>query len=340
MNKSRKSNSENSSRLKFIIPVLIVVALVIGGGIYWYVDYLKYISTDDAHVDGHGISLSAKILGRISAISVEEGDTVVAGQLLITLDSSDMNAQRNQLLAVKNQAVSQHNQAQAKYTFDRESIAVLRISKERAEMDLNRAQKQFEGKVISAEQFEHSQKTFESAKAQYDASTAQLELSRAQIATAVAGVKSAEAQIGVVETQLGNTRIYAPAAGTVAKKWLLSGDVAQPGQTILSLNQDDKSWIAVYIEETNLADLFLGQKAKFTVDAYPGVTFTGHLSFIGSTTASRFSLIPPSNASGNFTKITQRVPLKIAIDGTENGPAPDGFRLLPGMSAEVKIVKK
>jgi membrane fusion protein (multidrug efflux system) len=96
----------------------------------------------------------------------------------------------------------------------------------------------------------------------------------------------------------------------------------------------------VYIEETNLGNLFLGQKAKFTVDAYPGVTFTGHLSFIGSTTASRFSLIPASNASGNFTKITQRIPLKITIDSTENGSVPDGYRLLPGMSAEVKIVKK
>lgn len=340
MNRVRKKRSEGASRLKFIIPVTIIIALVIAGGVYWYINYLKYIGTDDAHVDGNAVSLSTKMLGRISEIFVEEGDTVKSGQLLIRLDSSDLNAQRNQLLAVKNQALSQRDQAQAKFRFDRESIAVLRISKERAEADYARASKQFEGKVITAEQYEHIQKTFEAAKAQYEASNAQLDLSKSQIATATAGIKSAEAQIAVVETSLGNTRIYAPSNATIAKKWLLKGDVAQPGQTILSLILDDKTWIAVYIEETNLGELFLGQKAKFTVDAYPGVTFTGHLSFIGSSTAGQFSLIPPSNASGNFTKITQRIPLKISIDGTENGNSPNGYRMLPGMSAEVKIIKK
>lgn len=336
---NRKKSSEGAARLKFLIPVMIIVALVIGGGIYWYVNYLKYISTDDAHVDGHAVSLGARILGRIGEVTVEEGDTVEAGQLLIRLDSTDLNAQRNQLIAAKNQALSQRDQAEAKYRFDKESIAVLRISLERAEADYSRASRQFEGKVITAEQFEHIQKSYETAKAQVQASDAQLALSKAQISTAVAGIKSADAQIAVVETQLGNTRIYAPAKATVAKKWLLKGDVAQPGQTILSLSLDDKTWIAVYIEETNLGELSMGQKARFSVDAYPGVTFTGHISFIGSSTAGQFSLIPASNASGNFTKITQRIPLKITIDGTETGEAPGAYRLLPGMSAEVKIIK-
>jgi membrane fusion protein (multidrug efflux system) len=248
-------------------------------------------------------------------------------------------AQKNQLAAVRNQAVSQKDQAEAKYRVDKESITLLKINLERTLGDFERAKKQFEGNVITAEQYEHIQKAYESARAQYDASSVQLDLSRSQINTALAGIKSSEAQIGVVESQLRNTRIVAPAKAVAAKKWLESGDVTQPGQTIVSLTLDDKCWIAVYLEETDLGAIYTDQKARFTIDAYPGKTFTGHVSYIGSTTASQFSLIPANNASGNFTKVTQRIPLKISIDGVDDGSPLEDYRMLPGMSAVVKIIR-
>jgi membrane fusion protein (multidrug efflux system) len=339
--KNEKGKSIDSKRRRrLFIPIILIVLIVSAGGIYYYIDYSKYISTDDAHIDGDFVSVSAKILGRLSEVYVEEGDTVKPGQLLVQLDSTDLVAQKKQLMAVKNQSVTLKEQAVAKYNYDQQSIAVLRINMERTQNDYERGKKQFEGNVISAEQIEHLQKTFETAKAQYDASQAQLTLSKTQINSTISGIKSAEAQIGVIKSQLSNTLLYAPGEAIVARKWLLNGDIAQPGQSILSLTNMKPCWVAVYIEETELANIYTGQKARFTIDSYPGVTFVGHVTYIGSSTAAQFSLIPPNNASGNFTKITQRIPLKISIDKAENGLPVKKYRILPGMSAEVKIHKK
>jgi membrane fusion protein (multidrug efflux system) len=340
MKNERIRTSGSSSRRKLLIPAIGVILLVFGGGLYWYINYSRYISTDDAHIEGNMVSLSSKMLGRISRIYVDEGDTVYGGQLLVQLDTSDIIAQQNQLKAVRFQTITQKEQAEAKYHLDQESIVLLRINMEKTQGDYERAKKQFEGNVISAEQFEHTQKANEAAIAQYDASKAQLDLSRSQIGSALAGIKSAEAQIGVVVSQLNNTRLLAPGKAVVARRWLLNGDVTQPGQSVLSLTLNDHPWVAVFLEETSLAYLYNGQRAKFALDAYPGITFFGHVFYIGSSTAGQFSLIPPSNASGNFTKITQRILVKISIDKADDGSLLEKFRLLPGMSAVVKIMKK
>jgi membrane fusion protein, multidrug efflux system len=337
--KTEKTRQTGNGRSKFLIPVIAAVILVVGGGLYWYIDYKKYISSDDAHIDGNTVSLSSKMLGRISEIMVEEGDTVEAGQLLVQMDTMDLIAEKNQLLAARNQASSQKDLAEAKLRFDEEGVALLRINMERAQGDFERAKKQFDGNVITTEAYEHAQKTFEAEKAKYEASSAQLNLSRSQINAAEAGIKSAEAQIGVKVTQINHTKIYAPTRAVVSRKWLLKGDIAQPAQTILSLTLDEQCWVAIYIEETNLSLLHIGQAGKFTVDSYPGVTFLGHISYIGASTAAQFSLIPPNNASGNFTKVTQRILIKMNIDKTEDGSPLNKFMLLPGMSAVVKIIK-
>jgi membrane fusion protein (multidrug efflux system) len=134
--------------------------------------------------------------------------------------------------------------------------------------------------------------------------------------------------------------LYAPADGVIAKRWLLPGDIVTAGQSVYTVNNDSKFWVTVYLEETKVGNLRIGEKAKFTLDTYPGIVFTGEVFLLGSTTASQFSLIPPSNASGNFTKVTQRIPLKISIDGVETGQDVHLYRLMTGMSAVVKIVRQ
>ena len=182
-------------------------------------------------------------------------------------------------------------------------------------------------------------KTLETAQAQLEAAQAQLTVSKSMINTAQTAVEGSKTQINVINTQLNNTRLYAPVDGVVAKRWLLPGDISQPGQSIYTINNNSKFWVVVYLEETKVEKLKIGQKAKFSLDMYPDVVFTGTIFTLGSTTASQFSLIPPSNASGNFTKVTQRVPLKISIDATENGTKLTDYKLLTGMSAVVKIIK-
>lgn len=339
MENNLKPVKESNNVIKRYIPLFAVVIIVFVIGFIWYKDYTKYIYSDDAHIDADNVAISSKILGRISHIFADEGDSVKKGMLIAELDSADLLAQKRQAIAAKDQALASQIQAEAKYKYDQDGIKVVEVNYEKAQEDFLRAKNQFAGDVIPKEQFDHAQKTFESANAQLNAAKTQLEVSKAQIETAFATVENAKAQIGVLSTQLNNTRLYAPFGGIVAKRWLLPGDVVQPGQPIFTLTNNNKLWVAVYLEETKLSNVHLSQKAIYTIDAFSGVKFTGKVFSIGSNTASEFSLIPPNNASGNFTKITQRVPLKISIDGTEKNGNISDFKILDGMSVVVRIVK-
>ena len=136
-------------------------------------------------------------------------------------------------------------------------------------------------------------------------------------------------------------RIVSPVDGVIAKQWVVPGDLLEPGENIFTLNQGKDLWVTVYLQETKFSEIRLGQEALFTIDAYPDLTFYGKIFYIGSNTASEFSLIPPSNASGNYTKVAQRIPLKISIDRVEgDAKKKAGMRLLSGMSANVKIIKE
>ena len=326
--------------LKFYIPLIIVILAVLVGIYYWYRQYTKYITTDDAYVDSDKVSVSPKIMGRIIKLYADEGDSVKNGMLLAELDSADLLAQKKQVMASREQAIANKAQSKAKYNFDQESIKVLQVSLEKAKEDYDRAKSQFSGDVITKETFDHMKKAFETAEAQFDASKSQLEVSKAQITSAVASVESSQAQIGVIETQLKNTKIYSTMDGIIAKRWLLPGDIAQPGQSILTITNTHKLWVLIYLEETKLSGLHAGQDVVFTIDAFKPTKFLGKIFQIGSNTASQFSLIPPNNASGNFTKVTQRVPIKVSIDGTEDKAKLSGFKILAGMSAYVKIVRE
>jgi membrane fusion protein (multidrug efflux system) len=160
------------------------------------------------------------------------------------------------------------------------------------------------------------------------------------ISTASAAVESANAQVKVLDTQLKNTKLYAPADGILAKRWLLPGDVVQPGQSVLTLTISKNLWVVAFLEETKIADVSPGQNVRFTIDAFSGVKFSGKVFLMGSTTASVFSLIPASNASGNFTKVTQRIPVRISIESADNKQDITSFNILSGMSAVVKIIRK
>lgn len=330
---------EKEKGKKMFIPLVAIVLVVLIAGIYWYRDYSKYITTDDAHVDSDNVAVSSKILGRISSIKANEGDTVKQGELLAELDSADLLAQKNQTLAGRDQAIANVQQAEAKLKFDQENIKVLEIACSKATEDYERAKSQIAGDVISKEQFDHIKKNYESAQAQLEAAKTQLNVSKAQINSAVSAVESAKAQIGVISTQLNNTKLYAPINGLVARRWLLTGDITQPGQSIYTITSDKKLWVVVFLEETYVANLHVGQKAIFYIDAFSGVKFTGKIISLGSNTAGQFSLIPANNASGNFTKVTQRVSLKISIDGTTEGNDLSKYHILSGMSVEVKIIK-
>ena len=318
-NKGQKNDDADQSideiplfKKKRVIIPLIILLLAAAGAVYWYIGTLGYDSTDDAYVDANKMSISSKILGRIMVLTADEGDTVKQGRLLVKLDTADIQAQI----------------IQAKTSIDlaKESIDLDKVNIEKAQEDFIRAEEQYKDNVIPKEQFDHSQKALESVKAQYN-------ISQAKIA-------AAEAQLNVLTTQMENTSIYSPMNGVIAKRWELRGDIAQPGQPIYTIYDIKNIWVTAEFEETKLGSLHVGDKVDISIDTYPDQLFEGEIFQIGTNTAAEFSLIPPSNASGNFTKVTQRVPVKITIYPVKSNNSIDPVKSvasLPGMSAEVKV---
>jgi len=293
---------------RVIIPVTVIILAALFGAWYWYVNLREFISTDDAYVDQDRVSISSKILGRVSSLTVDEGDTVRQGEILVHLDDTDVLAQKEQ--------------AVASLRFSEASVGLAKVNLTRAQDDFTRAENQFKNSVITKEQYDHAGSTLEAARAEYS-----IALSR---------IGTAKAQVGVVQAQLENCTIASPVDGKVAKRWVLRGDVVQPGQPIFSVYDRKDTWVTANLEETNLQAVRLNQPVTIAVDGYSGRTYSGKVFEIGSSTAAQFSLIPPNNASGNFTKITQRVPIKISIT-EERAAGEQPVELLPGMSVEVRI---
>jgi membrane fusion protein (multidrug efflux system) len=291
---------------KVLIPLFIFIIIGMAAW-YWYLGNKGFVSTDDAFVDANKATISSKMLGRLISLKFEEGDTIKTGQVLAELDASDLKAQEKQFIAVTINA--------------KESITLAKVNLDRAKEDFARAQSQFGNNIITKEQYDHSAKALDAAQAEYN------------IALTRPGMSKAQAD--VIVAQLKNSTIYSPVDGIIARKWVLEGDIVQPGQPIFTIFDMKNIWITAQFEETRLALIAPGNRVEISVDAYPDKKYSGKVIQIGSNTASQFSLIPPNNASGNFTKVTQRVPVKISIDkGNSN------LTLLPGMSVEVRVKEK
>lgn len=302
-------DTPNHRRKRFFIPVLLLLVIAIVVVFYWYEFLRGYVATDDAVIDSDAVTISSKILGRLTTLRADEGDSVTAGDLLVQMDDSDLKAQEAQ--------------AQAALDYVQQNVQVAKIALDQARDDFYRDSVQFENNVITRQQFDHAGKA--------------LEMARAQQAVAFSHVKASQAQLAVIQTQLKNTRIIASTSGVVARKWVVPGDIVQPGQPIFTLFDLNDVWITANFEETKLASIHPGDSVEISVDAFPGRNLMGTVELIGAAAGSQFSLIPPNNASGNFTKVTQRVPVKIVFTNLDNSDPGKRPVLLPGMSVGVKI---
>lgn len=281
---------------------LCVVALVI-----WLHFFRPYVRTNDALIDGYKVSVSSDISARIIKLYVDEGDVVKTGDLIADMDDTI--------------AQSQKVEAQAKIESLKASVLVGEFSFEKIGNDFERAVQGFEEGVTTAQQLDHAEKNFAIAKAK-------LEMTRADLEHAIS-------QLGVIETILTHTKVWAHIDGKIVKRWVYEGDVMQAGQTMFSLYDLKDVWVIANLEETKMENVKIGNPVEITVDTYPGKTFHGKIFVIKEAAASEFSLIPQDNATGNYTKVAQRIPLKISIEELQEKNS--SLYLFPGMSAEVKI---
>lgn len=280
-----------------IILVIVALGAVIGGSL-WAVNTIGYVGTDNAAIDGNQVKLSSRMLGRISAILATEGQQVKQGDVLVTLDATDLRAQEAQ--------------AQAALAFARQNLVLSKINLDKTRDDSVRIQGLYKNGATTRENYDHSISALDAAEAQYT-------LAQTQVDTALA-------QIGVIKAQLLNTSLITPISGTVDKISMVIGDVVQPGQAILSVNNLDDMWVTANLEETKINKIAVGSAVTMTVDAIGGRVFHGTVELI------RAGIVAPAFQIGDFTKTTQRIPIKIRFTEPITG-----ITLLPGMSVVVKI---
>jgi membrane fusion protein (multidrug efflux system) len=313
-------------RTVFLVMGIILLALV-GFGVRRWIFGLSHVSTDNAQVDGHIIPILPKVGGFVTEVRVDENNRVKQGDTLVVLDDRDYRvrlAQADADLGVALAAVSNKTrvgQAEAQ-------VAQAQANAEKAHADLERIKPLAEQEIVSKQQLDAAETAARGADAALAAAQAALVGADARVAAA----RAARDQAAL---NLSYTHITAPKSGVVSKKSVEVGQLVQAGQPLMSVVPLEDVWLTANLKETEVADVKPGEPAEFTVDAYPGLRFRGHVESLSPATGARFSLLPPDNATGNFTKVVQRLPVRVRPDKVD--PA---HPLRPGMSVVVTIKTK
>ncbi|HWR05314.1 MAG TPA: HlyD family secretion protein [Sporomusa sp.] len=326
---------------KIMVTVAITGFALLGSGIWWWMYYANIVSTDDARVKGTIVTVSSRVAARVAELLVDEGDAVQAGQVIARLDSRDLKAQVAQAKAIL--AAAEAKLAGVKAGSRPQQVVQAAALADSAQASLDNAGKVYERTkslyaqgAVAAQQLDAAQAALAVALAQCAAAKQSVSLaaegSRSEdIEAATAQMEQAAAILESAQLQLDYTAIIAPIAGVVALKSVNVGESVSVGQPIFNIVDNNNVWIAANIEETAVGKVRVGQKTTFSVDAFPGKTFTGKVREVGAATRSQFSLLPNENTAGSYTKLTQKLPVKIAVANTGNE------ELKPGMSAIIRI---
>jgi membrane fusion protein, multidrug efflux system len=305
-------------------------------GYRWWVASCTWVTTDNAYVAAHAHTVSPRVAGTVQEVVVDENQTVQEGNLLARLDPRDFEIRRAQALAQLAQAQAQRQQAEAKIAEARAQATREQARAGKARQDLQRAEALFSGGAGAISRQEYDQ-----AKAEAEATAAALEAAQAAIGSAQAIASAADAARQVAQSnldeaqqQLSYTTMLAPASGRIGKKNLEAGNRVQPGQAVLALVEPEV-WITANFKETQLVHMKPGQQVEIRLDGFPGRRFRGRVESLSPASGAQFALLPPDNATGNFTRIVQRVPVKIVFDA--NGLGDCQGRIVPGMSAVVEV---
>jgi membrane fusion protein, multidrug efflux system len=333
-------NSLLVPRVLLVVAIIVAAAAALPG--YRYYRYLEsHVSTDDAYADGTVALVSSRVAGTVTNVYVEDNWTAKEGQLLLTLDPRDFEVRVDQAQAQLERARQSVDELYAGVAAARSGVALVASQLKQAQIDFARAKSLKEQGVVSIEQYDQANTGLRIAMA--DEALAEHQLTQAEAALGTQNddhsrydrpiVKQAEAALEAARLDLDYTRLTAPFAGVVTHKTAHVGNRVQVGEPLLAIVPLSKLYVTANFKETQLTDVRVGQKAEIGADIYPGYTYNGHVDSISMGTGAAFSLLPPENATGNWVKVVQRVPVKIVIDG--NVPEDKPLRL--GLSVEVAI---
>tara|TARA_R110002126_G_scaffold9257_14_gene42233 strand:+ start:4223 stop:5317 length:1095 start_codon:yes stop_codon:yes gene_type:complete len=330
-----------------LVPSIILVLVV--AGVYWWSQVRFIESTDNAYVEADISNISVKVPGYIVQSTVVDNQHVSKGELLAQLEDSQFVAKLAQSKALLASSQANLQTLAAKVDLQQALInqakaAVVASQSEQliAQQQLKRSQKLKVSNYSSQNDVDQLQAGFDSASAHVDEAQAALvakqrELSvfNAQLLQVQADVKQAEASVELANIQLADTRVTAPFSGIIGKRGAMVGQYVQPGQALFSLVPDTQVWVTANFKETQIEHMQAGQSVNVSLDAYPDQVFSGFIDSLAPASGSKFSLLPAENATGNFTKIVQRIPVRIRL---ERKPSSSVIgRILPGLSAVVEV---
>jgi membrane fusion protein (multidrug efflux system) len=325
---------------------LIVVGAMIVGAVAYYLYSRHYQNTDDAFIDGHQSQVSAQVEAKVIRLAVQDNQLVRAGDPILQLDPRDYQVKLDQARAQQAQAAAQLQQAQAGLLQQQANVdqaaANVRVSEadlSQQQTDLNRY-RAIDPKAITRQQLDTSSAQTRSAQARLDANRqaveaarANIESQKAQIAAAQANLKAADATVENALLQLGYTTVLAPDSGRITRRTVELGNYVKAGQSLLAI-VPEQFWVTANFKETQLDGMKQGQPVDVAVDACPGRTFPAHVDSFQTGTGAVFSSLPAENATGNYVKVVQRVPVKIVFDQQPNDAA---CHLSLGMSVSPRV---
>ncbi len=346
---AEKMSPARKARVRLILIIVAVVA--VAGGLAWYLRYSSYgkfqQSTNDAYIQSDAVIVSPKVNGYVEEVYVRDNQQVRAGDPLIRIDPRDYRAQaaqsqaqidvalasaegvraqiREQQAAIE-QARAQLTVAQTAYAFARDQVArYTPLAASGAET----------GEKLSQLRDQANQAAAQVANARAALTSAQRRVGtlQAQVSQALSQGEAAKAQLDAAQVNVGSTIIRAATNGRIGNKTVQPGQFIQPGTRLMSIVPVEKIYIAANFKETQMGLMRPGQPVEIDVDAISAVPLRGHVESVSPGTGAQFSLLPPQNATGNFTKIVQRVPVRISIDA---GPQTRAV-LVPGMSVSVSV---
>jgi membrane fusion protein, multidrug efflux system len=334
--------------MRGVIMAAVILAALSGAAYYghnWFVLGRFQVSTDDAYVKTDMAQLGAKVAGYVTEIPAAENAAVKAGDVILKLDDGDYRlavdaakARIDTQKAVIDGFASQTEAQKAQIAATEARLASAQAEEGNTLATLNRATALIKAKVVSQQTMDDSTMKHDASEASVNEAQADILAAKAQMNVIAANRVEAERTLTELNTTLAKaerdlsfTSIRAPFDGTVANRAAEPGQFVQGGTRLMALVPADGAYIEANFKETQLADLHAGQKAEISIDAFDGQVFEGKVLSLAPASGSEFSLLPPENATGNFTKITQRVPVKVSV------PAELAAKLRPGLSVTVTV---
>ena len=329
------------SRIVLLSLVVVIILAAIYPAYRYYLYFESHVSTDDAYVDGSVSLVSARIPGTVNKLFVMENWGVKAGDLLLTLDPRDYEVRVSQAQAQLERAKQSVDELYAQLQAAEAGVNLAGSQLRETQLDYNRAKALREQNVVSTQFFDQATTALRVAVADQALAQHQLQQARAALGGDIVDharydrpiVQQAQAMLQAAKLDLSYTEVRSPITGIVTRKNVHVGNRIQPGEPLMAIVPVDRLYVTANFKETQLTDVRVGQPADIRADIYPGFVYRGHVDSISVGTGAAFALLPPENATGNWVKVVQRVPVKVVLN---EKPPPDKL-LRMGLSVEVTV---